>query len=352
MGVNPLVSVAVAISLAAAGLIGKSASLINVKQHIVCSSELVQLDEPAADILFVGSSRTGRAIDPVYIQDQLNNGSDNALSVERLSPTSARVPRFNVLIQDYVKNRGAPKIVVLQLVYSRFGTTGPTEMRFLNRVPFTASPETMAEVVKRDLRANGVPAGLEAFHRDGTTSTRLTLARAAAYIYGTIRAPVRIALSEKSVCPPERIRKQMPPPYWPYDSVTNTTGPVTKSPYEIKTREVFARNAPSWPAEDPELAERQFETEQMAEIVRFLTENGTRVLLTTIPKYKQSSIPDEFVDDYESLIGADFYNPYVGLSETELIEINESSLDGVHVDTHGAAIYSNWWAKNLKAELQ
>ena len=83
-----------------------------------CNLALSRSTTTAADVLVVGSSRTGTAIDPVALQEML--GAEPGLdqpTVERLalgrSPLRANV----TLVENYLAGRGAPLVIVLEISF-------------------------------------------------------------------------------------------------------------------------------------------------------------------------------------------------------------------------------------------
>lgn len=69
----------------------------------------------AADVLVVGSSRTAVAVDPVAMQDMLRADTQNlSLDVERIAiPVNPIRPNM-ALLERYIENRGAPKVVIYE----------------------------------------------------------------------------------------------------------------------------------------------------------------------------------------------------------------------------------------------
>ena len=82
-----------------------------------CNLALTRSAEPAADVLVLGSSRTGVAIDPVAMEAMLQSAGIGEPTVERVA--LARNPlRANVaMLDNYLSNRGTPKLIVFEISF-------------------------------------------------------------------------------------------------------------------------------------------------------------------------------------------------------------------------------------------
>ena len=80
-----------------------------------CSFLLSISSTKPADVLVVGSSRMAVAIDPVAMQDMLKaDASDRSPGVERIAiPINPLRPTV-ALLERYIENRGAPKVVIYE----------------------------------------------------------------------------------------------------------------------------------------------------------------------------------------------------------------------------------------------
>lgn len=82
-----------------------------------CNLALTRSSEPPADVLIVGSSRTGVAVDPVAMQAMLGAAGIDEPTVERVA--LGRNPlRANVaMLDNYLSNRGTPKLIVFEVSF-------------------------------------------------------------------------------------------------------------------------------------------------------------------------------------------------------------------------------------------
>lgn len=82
-----------------------------------CNLALSRSDAPPADVLVVGSSRTGVAIDPVAMQAMLDAAGLDDPTVERIAIGRNPLRANSALIENYLRNRGAPAVIVLELSF-------------------------------------------------------------------------------------------------------------------------------------------------------------------------------------------------------------------------------------------
>lgn len=119
--------------------VGLPAALIRAEHHaggyvpreVSCPLAFARGDSPPADIVIFGSSRTGRAIDPVYISKSLSHpdarlrGSGNGrVGVERLNSTGTDLVTAVWMLEEYLRHRGKPKLVVLETMFRLKNTAG------------------------------------------------------------------------------------------------------------------------------------------------------------------------------------------------------------------------------------
>lgn len=79
-----------------------------------CNLVLTRADAPPADILLIGSSRSGVAFDPVVIEKFLRHETGREITVERLAMGNMSLRASDALMDTYFQRRGAPKIIALE----------------------------------------------------------------------------------------------------------------------------------------------------------------------------------------------------------------------------------------------
>lgn len=82
-----------------------------------CNILLARDDRPAADVLVVGSSRSGVALDPVGLQDLLSGEVPGDPTVERLALGNITPRLAHALLETYIAERGMPKVITLETVF-------------------------------------------------------------------------------------------------------------------------------------------------------------------------------------------------------------------------------------------
>ena len=82
-----------------------------------CNLQLSRANKPAADVLVVGSSRSGVALDPVVIQRILTAELGRPIRVDRLSLGHNPLRAMSGLLDNYLEARGSPRIVVLEIMF-------------------------------------------------------------------------------------------------------------------------------------------------------------------------------------------------------------------------------------------
>lgn len=114
MGVR-LVSILVVIAAVALAVVNLDRMNFNTVSVHRCAAALATGDGPADDVLFVGSSRTGAALDPRYIQSLLRAGGRPDARVDRLITWGSDHVHLNLLLRAYLRHRGPPDRVFLEM---------------------------------------------------------------------------------------------------------------------------------------------------------------------------------------------------------------------------------------------
>jgi hypothetical protein len=109
-----------------------------------CNLSLSRSHEPPADILIVGSSRTGTALDPVAMQQMLRHSAEGAPTVDRIALGHNPARASLGLLDNYLERRGTPRVLVLELMFQTDRTVDRLGQRGL-----AISPEQY--IFRRDL---------------------------------------------------------------------------------------------------------------------------------------------------------------------------------------------------------
>ena len=268
-----------------------------------CNLLLSRASEPAADVLVVGSSRSGVALDPLAMQRILTAELGGLVRVDRLSLGHNPLRAMSGLLENYFEARGSPRIVVLEIMFmtersvdrlARRGIALAPEhyiyrrdvnllnFRQLLTQPSVAMPFTASESVF------------------GLWSHRLrgVVLRAGALIYQTLRDPERVW--KLSVCRQEDWTREAG---WPSNfafSYGQFTPPQTGLDGLIDAletdvaREARTRENQIWQSKfrqgtaysyDFEAAYRRGEVALLHSIIETVLEQGAEIVLLPLPLY-------------------------------------------------------------------
>ncbi len=83
-----------------------------------CNLLLSRTDSPAADVLIIGSSRSGTALDPVVMQGMLARSFAGASpTVERIALGQNPLRASHALLENYLEIRGVPQVIALEIMF-------------------------------------------------------------------------------------------------------------------------------------------------------------------------------------------------------------------------------------------
>jgi hypothetical protein len=338
----PFVAVAVLAALAVLGARGKA---FNVPAVVTCAYQLGALDAPGADVLFIGSSRTGRGIDHGYIMSQLKADTGRDIRVERLVMTRPEVPQFRPLIRRYVEQRGAPKEVFLQLLYNfdpDRQSTWDVPVNGIRNIAMTDLAE-MAEIqTTAQLNDHGtvLPRTLE----NGYLSLPVVaLTKLEANIYSALRWPGQKLLGRLDPCQGRQLQIQAND-RWVFNSVTDDLA-FSLTDRQQRILAVNARRAAKFLPMAPTDPMRRFENDQMHHIISELQAAGSRVHLLLMPALGDTELSQAEREDLETAFpGLRIVQPYDLFKGAAGAELAQSFADTHHATPFGALQYSRYFA--------
>jgi len=83
-----------------------------------CSLLLSEATAPAADVLIIGSSRSGVALDPLAMRNMLAHGLNASTpNVERIALGHNPLRLNHALLENYLDQRGAPQVLALEITF-------------------------------------------------------------------------------------------------------------------------------------------------------------------------------------------------------------------------------------------
>jgi hypothetical protein len=300
-----------------------------------CNLALARAEMPAADVLLIGSSRSGVAFDPVAIQNVLQHETGRDLSVERIAIGNITLRVSEALFETYLQRRGAPKILVLEATFM----TPRTVKRLASAARGQPSEHYL---LARDLnlmtfaQLMGQPAVAMPYTEPETTlekwrlRLRGVISRAGALVYLFAKSPVD-GWSASDCSRTDFTRE----PTWPEDfsfafGDYHIEGGLSHRIAALRVElELGARfkTLQAWQVDQPEdgtypydfeATYRQGELTYFLEIVRHAQTSGASVLVLPMPLYGYEIDPRdvksletvlppvvEIIDIYD-MIGADF----------------------------------------------
>lgn len=268
-----------------------------------CNLLLSRAAEPAADILLVGSSRSGVALDPVAMQRILTAELGRPVRVERLSLGRNPMRAMSGLLENYLEARGSPGIVALEIM---FMTRRSVDL--LARLGLGLAPEDY--IYRRDVnlldfaQLLAQPSVAMPFTASEGVfdlwSHRLkgVILRTGALIYQALRDPVRVW--KLSAC---SHRDWTHEPRWPsefafgygefHPSPTGLDGLIDALEADV-AREARAREPRSWQSKSPrgaaypydfEADYRQGEVALLRSTIERVLDRGAEIVLLPLPLY-------------------------------------------------------------------
>lgn len=343
-----LAPLAVALVLAGLALLGARLQTYEIDYTNMCTDALAQLDEPAADVLFIGNSRMGASIDPVYIASEVSRAVGEPVDVERLTLTNNDLTPFRAFTGNYVRNRGFPRIVVLQLTYNREpGLQARLDMPVNPPRNLAFARMDDMQAIQDDVVFNDHGAQISRrFERGYRSRAAMELDRLTMNIYAALRYPAHRITGRPTDCNGEFVHRQAD--IWLHD---NLDGHRLAEPYRapdaeslVEWRDIVADYLPIAP-DDPM---RRFENDQIAQLIAMLRAGGAQVYLTVLPSLEEGPLSDA---DRASLARRFPDAPLIALRPLYASDgdagLGLAYRDEDHVNLRGAAAISHFFAAKV-----
>ncbi|WP_299850564.1 hypothetical protein [uncultured Roseovarius sp.] len=334
--------------LASLAFFGPRGKAFNGPDLVRCAYELAELDAPAADVLFIGSSRYGRGFDPGYMRQQIKKETGKDLVIERVAMTFPRITQLRPPVENYLEHRGAPEIVFLQLMYN----FKPERQRQWD-IPVNptrnvayANLDTLLEI-RRNAKLNDFGTALPRTLESGYLSLpALLLQKLEANIYAGMRyVPMKLkgALDK---CTGDALHRQSRP-NWYFNNLHDDIE-FKESEEKKLRREKMTLKADEYLAFSPSDPMRSFEVDQLRQMAEILTAAGSKVVVVLLPVLGDTSISQEEIAEIETAFPEyPLVHPY-GLFDTEVgPELAKSFADTTHASTYGALIYSRFFTSEI-----
>lgn len=342
--IGPYVLIA---ALAAMAVFGSVVRTYALHANSGCVYRLAERDESPSNVLFIGTSRIGRGIDARYIEKRLVSEFGKIISVERISMFTPNAPQFRPVLKRYVDERGAPKLVFLQLLYN-FKPERQREVDMpvnpSNNIAFASIAE-LADI-QRNARLNDydtvLPRWLEANYASlpVVIFTKLEM-----NIYAAMKFPGRWLSGRTTACRGESMFRHMSPGHL-YDDIDDKVQfePETAAQKDnrLANLEITADYLPFAPLSP----KRQFENGQLQAMINFLESAGSEVVLIFLPALGETEIPAAVIDEIKTVFPNNRFEHPMSLYESEIGEkLAVSFLDTHHINRYGALLFSRYFTE-------
>ncbi len=285
-----LIAPAVLVAILAVASIGVSYRIYSA--HVVwrCTALRMIKDAPAADVVIVGSSRISSAIDPIFLETLLSDRNGRQIDVERMSATGAELGYWIGLADAYVRNRGYPKIVLIE--WSHRVPSGHESER--STLFTTAARSLELQAKQSDLDEKNPTSWLEkTFSFERLRWPTIVLQQAAAGFYGVVNISHRLRAEQPFFCTSEDEWTT-----WPYDDVDadDLLDSATELPSEKKWRQIRKDRAERDDAltrVDVTARRRQASNLLMSELMTTLNNSSTKFYLVVVPHFEDDWTPDQ-----------------------------------------------------------
>lgn len=277
-----------------------------------CNLLLSRASEPATDVLVIGSSRAGVALDPVVMAGLLTDELGGSVRVDRLAIGHSPLRAMNGLMENYLETRGPPRIVLLEIML--------TTERGINRLArrgHVLAPEDYLYRRDVNLLDFGQLLGQEAVAMPFTTPESVfnvwrarlqgVVLRAGALIYQSLRDPM--LGWEVADCDREAWTRE---PVWPPDFAFSygdfepegTLAELVEALQAEVAGLAATRELQDWQSRVPHdpvypydfhAAYRRGEVRVMESMIRFALAHGSQVVLLPLPLYGHENDHAELV---------------------------------------------------------
>lgn len=276
-----------------------------------CNLLLARSAHRAADVVIVGSSRSGAALDPTAMQEMLAYTFVHAPpKVERIALGHNPLRVSHALLESYIETRGAPRVVVLELMFMTERSVDRLEARGLGLPPEQyifrrdLNLMTFAQIVSMPSVAMPFSEGEGLLDR-WRFRLRGAILRAGALLYEFLSHP--IGAWDLSACDRNAWTRE---PEWPDDFAfaygnfkpTATPEETAKSLRGVMATLASERRLAAWQVREPEgrrypydfaAPYRQGEVAMLESMLELASRHQISVVLLPLPLYGYSIDSDD-----------------------------------------------------------
>lgn len=331
------------------GVFGSFSRSFPMPKSIECVYQMAAMDAPSADILFLGSSRTGRGIDPVYIENRLTKVHGLEFSVERIALEGSFSQQYRPVLQTYLNERGAPHILFLQVLYNFKREIHPQIDLPINPGQNIAYAD-LGDVIDihrtAELNSGTSPVSRRLSEAYMSLPASL-LARLELNVYSALKLPVHALEGRRAACRGEQLYRHNHPIRL-YGDLNDDLTFISETPEQnaqrLRNEQVTANYLPMAPS----APWRRFENQQMRSILDLAAAAGSKVILYYLPAVGEKEFPDGADQEFASLFTeAGLVHPMSLYDGPHGEEIAVSYFDTHHYDRYGALLASRYFADRL-----
>jgi hypothetical protein len=337
-----------ALLLFAGWFAGDRVSVFGMRDYYHCSDRLTRYDAPPADVLFVGNSRMGRAVDSDYVQQRISNVLSRNVSVERLSLTGPTANQFTIYLANYIRYRGFPGTVVFNVPYE----LRPNRMRSVDHTVHAARNLAFGHPydlfhISRETVFNNHRGRLPYSMAAGVPNSLATLIHQISLkFYAGLKLPSNWFNGKMPDCSGDRLFEQTG--FWFYKEVSDdVVFDLSSAPSEAKQDE-WKSIIDTYTALRPLDEDRHYENRQLRMFLDLFKASDTRVFFTLIPAFSQTIRPEA---DYQALgelfPEADIIDFYQLFATPDAEDLKLSYRDKHHLDKYGAFLASRYYSDQL-----
>ncbi len=330
---RPAIAAALIAGLAWAGSRAETYDL-DIAFH--CSKELARAKLPPADILFVGNSRTGAAIDPVYVEKLIS--SDRQFDVERMAVFHANIVTVRMLVGDYLQHRGTPKLIVLQPMVTYADHWQQASGRPIQTMVNTAfQPWDELTEVQDSAVSAPLPIGMPQWSPAGYRSKPAMFVER---VGQQVTAGLRYLHNSQIVeyCRSQGLQIQIAP--WPYGKLPASGDQLLVPSNPDKMPEKWAAEFRHWDKPAPDHPSREFEINQHLQLFEEIEKAGGDVLLVNPPTNLGRQFDENDRQAFERALGRPVLDVFLLLSPAEQKALPGQYRDPIHVSWEGAEVVS------------
>lgn len=294
-----------------------------------CQGEQLRTGKPPADLVLLGASRTGFGIDEQILD--LNVPDDRIASTEKVVLLGSSEADANLAFRSYVRHRGAPKMLGIELQYSRFrGENAP------KRQAIGLTNRSYALFGMRDYADY-----LGSMSDDGEVPWTDV------YVRSRMDSPLSFFMQHLEIGVEHALRDPMQT-LRPFEEcerqVLSVWGPVAATPYTDETPDPsekllksMERNAERYRPIDLDTSRAQGETAVLRNLVEFARQQGVeQIFFYYFPSFGEDTLGIDFTQVAAEFPGVDVIDLRSVLWDDARPGLRLQFKDSAHLNTYGA----------------